>query len=883
MNYYYKSIIYELNNTPSFIKVYINDNIVTSSNDKISNIIQSKINKLNKINNIQFYISLYDFQLLDSNYYWDTIKDLDRNNLPILRPNDDIYEFINWLNNNFNKVKTYETLKFIKKEYIYDDPEKCKENILWEQTNSKFKKFNQLLYHAGDKEDLERYGFLYIRTMFSEIKNIKIENNIWFNANKQLEIWNKFNTDFQSIRNTMKYLFNKMKKGVLVGIKNNKLIIFLPFSKHNYRNDFYTELYFDDRDKKMLLEYQKTKNKNILKQLENTVKHYFYKYKLRLNDVHLDRRKWVANDCFFRYENYEGDKTINTMENMFVELCKNRELPDSIFFLNLRDHPVLHKELKDSYTSIIDKDLDDKYKFNKYAPILSVGPSTEHADIPLVTQDDWLRISKKYYLDECKNGYINDVNIPEWNDKINKAVFRGSATGCSYDEQNIRIKASIISNQYPELLDAGIITFNRKLKKQLNKPLNIINIPNYKTTNFMTLNDKAKHKYILNLDGHVAAFRLGHEFSLKSVILIPKSKYYLWFSHLLEPFVHYVPVESDLSNLIDMIKWCINNDDKCKEIALNGYNFYNKYLTKDGIYDYMQYVLTRLQFNKLNIPKYKPSIALITVYRNNVDNSRLYQKRLFVFWLNKMLSQICSNYRIIVVEQQKDNYFNIGKLKNIGYHYLKSKGEYYDNYIFSDIDTIPDSRLIKYYFKITDSLNSLATSGSRWSTDKIPFAGALVSCTGSIFEELNGYPNNFINWGDEDTCLLLRLSELNKAIYENKKGSIIDIEESNMRKKTIVEKLEELKKNKISEKISVDTYEKIVNFKSHKNSGLLTLTYNILYEYEYKNNYHIIVDLDLEKDKKLYPNHYNFSKQVTKEEYKKFKYGILNKIKRIPF
>ena len=33
------------------------------------------------------------------------------------------------------------------------------------------------------------------------------------------------------------------------------------------------------------------------------------------------------------------------------------------------------------------------------------------------------------------------------------------------DNENIRIKASELSKQYPEYLDAGIISFNRKLKK----------------------------------------------------------------------------------------------------------------------------------------------------------------------------------------------------------------------------------------------------------------------------------------------------------------------------------------------------------------------------------------------------------------------------------
>jgi hypothetical protein len=715
------------------------------------------------------------------------------------------------------------------------------------------------------------------------IKNLDkkdIKDNVYTNSKNKIKIWDKFNTTFESIQNTMYYLFNKMKKGILVCIKNNKLVVFLPFSKHDYVNDFYTELYFDDNDKRLLLEYKRSGDKNILYKLEKTTRYYFSKNHINTNDIILDRTKWMANDCFFKYEKWEGDKALATIEDMLVSLCENRILPDSIFFLNVRDHPLLHKDLKESYTSLFDKKLDDEYVFKEYAPILSVGPSKDHADIPLVTQDDWLRVSKKYYPDDCKNGYVNDISIVDWDKKIGKAVFRGSATGCKI-ENNIRILASNLSKKYPDYLDAGIVSLNRKFKKSLNNPLSIIDSKVNKSK-FMTLEEKVGYKYILNLDGHVAAFRLGHEFSLKSVILIPESKYYLWFSHLLKPYEHFVPVNEDLSNLIDQIKWCINNDDKCKKIAINSYNFYKKYLEKDGILDYMQDILYKIQFKSLDFKRYKERIGIITIYRNSDDNSRLQQKRLFLYWMNKILSQLC-DYEIVVVEQDdkknsnKNNSFNIGKLKNIGFDYLNkynSKNKKIDNYIFVDIDMIPDSKLIEYFFKKTDSLNLLAMNGTRYedksdNKDKKkirPFAGGMISCTGNVFEELNGYANNYVGWGGEDQDLLLRLSELNKPVYLVKEGSVIDIEEKNNLTKVFSDKKEELNKNDEMEKL---LYEKNVNYKNIKNNGLSNLNYKILDKFEYEKNHHIIVDLMIEEDMKQNPELYNFKNEITKDEYKR--------------
>lgn len=895
MYFYKKSIIFEFDNLNKTIynKVKIENNKITEcKNKKIFADINSELSKINfVIKHVEFYTSLYDYGEINLDEFWETIKDLDLKNLPIYKKNENLEKFLNWLNINFNndEIRIYETDKFTKREHIFneDQKEKCAESIKWEQTNHKYSKFVQLFYHAGDMDDIERYGYLYIRSLYSNPKKFLNNSNV-FNDTK-LEIWDKFDFDFESIKNTMFYMFNKMKKGVFVGIKNNKLAIFLPFSNANYTNDFYTELYFDDNDKKNLELYKKNPNEELKKKLEKTLLYYLNKYKLGTKHIILDRTKWVANDCFFRYENYEGDKSEACYEDFLVNLCANRKISDCIFFLNLRDHPMLNKNLKDSYSNLTKKDLDPMYVFDKYCPILSAGGSNETADICMCTQDDWLRISKKLYPDDCANGYLKEINNINWNDKINKAVFRGSATGCGIDEDNVRIKATLLSKKYPEYLDAGITSFNRKLKKNINKPLGIISTKLEKS-NFMTLDEKIKYKYILNLDGHVSAFRLGHEFSLGSVLLLPKSKYYLWFSYLLKPYVHYVPIDENLDNLIQQIKWCIDNDDKCKEISLNGVNFYNKYLKKDGLYDYMQFILNKISLKNLNLKTHNDkNIAIITIYRNNKDNTRLEQKRLFLYWMNKILNQI-TNYSIIVVEQSQKYSFNIGKLKNIGYEYLKNTKTKFDNFIFADIDSIPDSNLIEYFFKTTDSLNSLAMYGTRYedidAKTSRPFVGALISSTSSVFDELNGYPNNFYGWEGEDTNLLLRLYGIKKPLYINSYGKIIDIEEIGGIKKNIEKKITELNINKEREKL---VYEKNINWENFKSNGLSNLNYNILYNsssnYNSNHNYHIIVDLDLDNDKLKYPNDYVFEEQTNynKNYYKKFINEKIYNIKQIKF
>ena len=64
----------------------------------------------------------------------------------------------------------------------------------------------------------------------------------------------------------------------------------------------------------------------------------------------------------------------------------------------------------------------------------------------------------------------------------------------------------------------------------------------------------------------------------------------MWYFPLLKPFVDYVPVKADLSDLEEKIKWCRDHDDECRKIAENAIDFYNKYVAKDALLDYVQMV-----------------------------------------------------------------------------------------------------------------------------------------------------------------------------------------------------------------------------------------------------------------------------------------------------
>ena len=97
--------------------------------------------------------------------------------------------------------------------------------------------------------------------------------------------------------------------------------------------------------------------------------------------------------------------------------------------------------------------------------------------------------------------------------------------------------------------------------------------------------NKSTYKYIIHIDGDVADYSLLETMLTGSVVLKVDGPYLSWIDHLIQDGTHYVGVNSDLSNLMEKISWCIENDDICKKIAFEARLFSLKVSQKDYIND----------------------------------------------------------------------------------------------------------------------------------------------------------------------------------------------------------------------------------------------------------------------------------------------------------
>ena len=72
-----------------------------------------------------------------------------------------------------------------------------------------------------------------------------------------------------------------------------------------------------------------------------------------------------------------------------------------------------------------------------------------------------------------------------------------------------------------------------------------------------------------------------------SVVFKVHSHYEQWYYHLLVPWIHYIPILSDLSDLDEKFQWALDNDKECQKIAEKGRELISKLTYEYAIKDYI--------------------------------------------------------------------------------------------------------------------------------------------------------------------------------------------------------------------------------------------------------------------------------------------------------
>jgi len=156
-----------------------------------------------------------------------------------------------------------------------------------------------------------------------------------------------------------------------------------------------------------------------------------------------------------------------------------------------------------------------------------------------------------------------------WEKKLTKAFFRGSRTSKERDP------LVLLSRKNPKLVDAKY-TKNQAWKSK-NDTLGEEPAEN------VHLNDHCQYKYLFNFRGVAASFRLKHLFLCKSLVFHVGSDWLEFFYEKLIPWYHYIPVDTSLRDVEELLHFAENNDKLVSKIAERGRNFIWKNLRMETI------------------------------------------------------------------------------------------------------------------------------------------------------------------------------------------------------------------------------------------------------------------------------------------------------------
>ena len=262
------------------------------------------------------------------------------------------------------------------------------------------------------------------------------------------------------------------------------------------------------------------------------------------------------------------ERTFSTQYDEWLQSI-NLPLPDGLFILNLTDAVILRKDGNLPWEAA-----GEPIQLPKFLPILGGSGSELCWDIPIPNYDDVMIILGKQKVDTFET---------DWSKKITKAVFRGGFTGCgTTSKTNMRLALGEMPPS--DLFDVKLVGEPSKNPRfDPIKGLSFVDFKGEPTTTKMSKEQQSRHKYILHVDGNVAAYRLLEFMKMGSVIIKVQGGYRLWFEHLLENMDNMLLVDPKVKKVQEAVRWCVDHDAKCKQIAAKCKALGDQLLNKDFI------------------------------------------------------------------------------------------------------------------------------------------------------------------------------------------------------------------------------------------------------------------------------------------------------------
>eukprot|EP00066_Takifugu_rubripes_P003722 XP_003966517.2 PREDICTED: protein O-glucosyltransferase 1 [Takifugu rubripes] len=274
----------------------------------------------------------------------------------------------------------------------------------------------------------------------------------------------------------------------------------------------------------------------------------------------------IIGHKLYREQNCMFPARCSGVEHFILQLIDR--LPDMEMVVNVRDYPQVPKWMESSLPV---------FSFSKTADYLDImypawtfwegGPAVWPIYPTGLGRWDLMRTDLKKSADQWP-----------WKKKETKGFFRGSRTSPERDP------LILLSREDPELVDAEY-TKNQAWKSEkdtLGRP----------PAKEIPLVDHCKYKYLFNFRGVAASFRFKHLFLCGSLVFHVGDEWQEFFYPQLKPWVHYIPVQQDLSDVRGLLQFAKENDSLAQEIATRGKEFIINHLRMQDVSCYWEKLLT---------------------------------------------------------------------------------------------------------------------------------------------------------------------------------------------------------------------------------------------------------------------------------------------------
>ena len=275
----------------------------------------------------------------------------------------------------------------------------------------------------------------------------------------------------------------------------------------------------------------------------------------------------------------------------------------------------------------------------------------DRAEIPIATHNrkEDCRGSILFPIDDTYNvmtGKDTEEDRYSWGYKKNEVVWRGKLTGKDSDITSLEI-CDGIEDRLSEFHRFNAVkmwckTYNIKFveeysalqiiadrpgapkwaKRCLADPKikkNIAYVKEHLESNDMIAphmdfyEEMLQYKYILSLDGNDWSSSIPWILKSNSLMLSPVPKWHNVLNFGLKPWVHYVPLENDISDLGNKIKWCLVNQRRCKAIVRNASAYISQFNAEE------EKKIEKRIFEKLNENAYVLTASSRKKYNSSME------------------------------------------------------------------------------------------------------------------------------------------------------------------------------------------------------------------------------------------------------------------------